>query len=109
MLRANMVSDAEAMCSKFTREGTSANDNLNEMQCMWYQTECAAAEHRKGNHGAALKLCHQIDRHFTEILEDQFDFHTYCLRKMTLRSYVGLIRLEDKLRGHKFYSKCAHL
>jgi len=29
-------------------------------------------------------------QHFTEITEDQFDFHTYCLRKFTLRSYVSL-------------------
>lgn len=32
------------------------------------------------------------------------------MRKMTLRSYVGLLRLEDVLRGHPFYfraAKCA--
>ena len=32
------------------------------------------------------------------------------MRKMTLRSYVGLLRLEDVLRSHPFYfkaSKCA--
>lgn len=49
-------------------------------------------------------------QHFSEIIEDQFDFHTYCMRKMTLRSYVGLLRLEDVLRGHPFYfraAKCA--
>lgn len=46
-------------------------------------------------------------QHFAEIIEDQFDFHTYCLRKMTLRSYMGLLRLEDVLRGHPFYFKAA--
>lgn len=29
------------------------------------------------------------------------------MRKMTLRSYVGLLRLEDVLRGHEFYFKAA--
>lgn len=29
------------------------------------------------------------------------------MRKMTLRSYVGLLRLEDVLRGHAFYFKAA--
>jgi hypothetical protein len=29
------------------------------------------------------------------------------MRKMTLRSYVGLLRLEDVLRGHPFYFKAA--
>ena len=47
-------------------------------------------------------------QHFTDIVEDQFDFHTYCMRKMTLRSYIDLLRLEDELRSHKFYKKAAH-
>ncbi len=47
-------------------------------------------------------------QHFTEIVEDQFDFHTYCMRKMTLRSYVELLRLEDVLRSQKFYERAAH-
>lgn len=46
-------------------------------------------------------------QHFTEIIEDQFDFHTYCMRKMTLQSYIGLLRLEDILHSHPFYFKVA--
>lgn len=30
------------------------------------------------------------------------------MRKMTLRSYMDLLRLEDVLRSHKFYEKAAH-
>merc|ERR1719495_1969438 len=107
MLRAKRVKEAENMCSKFTREGVPAMDNLNEMQCMWFQSECAMAFQRMGQYGEALKKCYEIDRHFTEIIEDQFDFHTYCMRKMTLKAYVGLLRLEDELRAHKFYEKTA--
>lgn len=107
MLRANMLKEAEDTCAKFTREGVCAMENLNEMQCMWFQTECALAYHRLEQWGDALKKCHEVDRHFSEIIEDQFDFHTYCMRKMTLRSYVGLLRLEDVLRGHPFYFKAA--
>lgn len=46
-------------------------------------------------------------KHFFEITDDQFDFHTYCMRKMTLRAYVDLLRLEDILRRHAFYFKAA--
>jgi N-alpha-acetyltransferase 15/16, NatA auxiliary subunit len=106
-LRANKIKEAEEMCAKFTREGVSAMENLNEMQCMWFQTETAAAYHRLGQLGECLKKCHEIDRHFSEIIEDQFDFHTYCMRKMTLRSYVDLLRLENRLRDHPFYFKAA--
>lgn len=107
MLRGNMIREAEEICAKFTREGVSAMENLNEMQCMWFQTECALAYQRMERWGDALKKCHEIERHFAEIIEDQFDFHTYCMRKMTLRSYVGLLRLEDVLRRHPFYFKAA--
>ena len=37
-------------------------ENLNEMQCMWFQTECAAAYRRLSNFGEALKKCHEVDR-----------------------------------------------
>ncbi|XP_076646655.1 N-alpha-acetyltransferase 15/16 isoform X1 [Halictus rubicundus] len=107
MLRANLIKEAEETCGKFTREGVLAMENLNEMQCMWIQTEAAIAYKRLGKYGEALKKCHEVDRHFSEIIEDQFDFHTYCMRKMTLRSYVGLLRLEDVLRAHPFYFKAA--
>ena len=40
--------------------------------------------------------CGDVVQHFTDWIDDQFDFHTYCLRKMTMRAYVGLLRLEDK-------------
>lgn len=109
MLAANMVQPAQEMCSKFTREGVSAMENLNEMQCMWFQNDSAHAYHRLGQYGQALKMCHQVDRHFTEIIEDQFDFHTYCMRKMTLRSYVQLLRLEDVLRSNEFFWEASRL
>ncbi|XP_066937561.1 N-alpha-acetyltransferase 15, NatA auxiliary subunit isoform X2 [Macrobrachium rosenbergii] len=108
LLKANLVRQAEEMCSKFTREGVSAMENLNEMQCMWFQTECAQAYYRLGQFGDSLRKCHEVDRHF-QIIEDQFDFHTYCMRKMTLRSYVELLRLEDVLRNNRFYWDAARI
>merc|ERR1719336_3709785 len=107
LLRADKVPEAEVMCGKFTREGVPPMDNLNEMQCMWFQAECALSFQRMGQFGECLKKCAEIDRHFSEIIEDQFDFHTYCMRKMTLKAYVDLLRLENKLRSHKFYEKTA--
>ncbi|MEE6471071.1 hypothetical protein FKM82_009170 [Ascaphus truei] len=95
------------MKAKIYKEGTPAMENLNEMQCMWFQTECATAYQRQGKYGDALKKCHEIERHFFEVTDDQFDFHTYCMRKMTLRAYVDLLRLEDILRQHVFYFKAA--
>uniref|UniRef100_A0A8C1BWF5 N-alpha-acetyltransferase 15, NatA auxiliary subunit b n=1 Tax=Cyprinus carpio carpio TaxID=630221 RepID=A0A8C1BWF5_CYPCA len=107
LLKASLIKEAEEMCAKFTREGASAVENLNEMQCMWFQTECALAYNSMKKYGEALKKCHEIERHFVEITDDQFDFHTYCMRKMTLRSYVDLLKLEDVLRMHPFYFRAS--
>lgn len=62
MLRANLIKEAEETCGKFTREGVLAMENLNEMQCMWIQTEAANAYKRLGKYGEALKKCHEVDR-----------------------------------------------
>ncbi|MGG6498026.1 UNVERIFIED_CONTAM: hypothetical protein NY603_34390, partial [Bacteroidetes bacterium 56_B9] len=37
----------------------------------------------------------------------QFDFHTFSLRKGMIRSYVEMIRWEDKLREHPFFTRAA--
>lgn len=79
------------------------------MQCMWFGSECAAAHRRRGAIGEALRKCHQIERNFNEIVEDQFDFHTYCMRKVTLCAYIKLLKLEDVLRSHRFYFEAARI
>lgn len=109
LLRAKKVAHAEQMCSKFTRAGVSVTENLNEMQCMWFHLETAHAYLKMNMYGMSLKKCFEIDAFFSEVTEDQFDFHTYCMRKMTLRSYVRLLRMEDVLRSHRFYFEAAEL
>ena len=47
-----------------------------------------------GRLGRALKYFVAVRKHYDDMREDQFDFHSYCLRKMTLRSYVHLLRAE---------------
>jgi len=79
------------------------------MQCMWFGTEMAAAYQRQNQIGAALRKCHQIEKNFIEITDDQFDFHTYCMRKVTLCAYIRLLNLEDLLRSHSFYFKAAKI
>lgn len=62
MLRGNMIKEAEEIAGKFTRESTSPFEYLKEMQCMWFETECANSYYRLGQYGEALKKCHQVER-----------------------------------------------
>lgn len=104
-----MLDKAEETCALFTREGQPAVENLNEMQCMWFLTESARTYFNNKDWANTLQKCHEVEKHFVDIVEDQFDFHPYSMRKMTLRAYIGLLRLEDEIRGHNFFNKVADI
>lgn len=53
----------------------------------------------------ALKKFLGVSKHFEDFVEDQFDFHGYCVRKMTLRSYIDLLKIEDDIYGEIAFSK----
>lgn len=46
-------------------------------------------------------------KHFEDFHEDQFDFHAYCVRKVTLRAYTEVLRFEDNLWGEDYYFTAA--
>ena len=46
-------------------------------------------------------------KHFEDIHEDQFDFHSYCIRKVTLRAYCDVLEWEDVLWGQPYYRRAA--
>lgn len=48
-----------------------------------------------------------VTKHFDDFQEDQFDFHSYCLRKVTLRAYISVLRYEDVVYGHDFFCQAA--
>jgi hypothetical protein len=48
-----------------------------------------------------------VVKHFEDFHEDQFDFHSYCVRKVTLRAYTEVLRYEDHLWGEPYYGRAA--
>ena len=48
-----------------------------------------------------------VVKHFEDFHEDQFDFHSYCIRKVTLRAYTDVLRWEDNLWGQPYYGEAA--
>ena len=95
--------------SKFTRNEAIGGPlgDLHDMQCVWYITEDGESYLRQGKLGLALKRFYSINDIFEVWQEDQFDFHSFSLRKGQIRAYVDMIRWEDHLREHPFFSRAA--
>lgn len=93
----------------FTKADTPGGPlaDLLDMQSLWYLTEDGEANARLGNTGLALKRFHSVYNIFDIWQEDQFDFHSFSLRKGMVRAYVDMVRWEDHLRDHPFYTRVA--
>lgn len=74
---------------------------------MWYELASGESYFRQGDLGRSLKRFLAVEKHYADITEDQFDFHSYCLRKMTLRTYVDMLKFQDRLHSHSYFHKAA--
>lgn len=108
-LRNNESEKALKTVGLFTRPETVGGPlaDLLDMQCIWYMTEDGESYARQGNIALALKRFHTVANIFDVWHEDQFDFHSFSLRKGHIRAYVDMIRWEDHVRDHPFYSRAA--
>ena len=108
LLQANRIEEADATIALFTRHEGDPQQNLFDMQCMWYELACGESNLRQCNFGPALKKFAAVEKHFKDMEDDEFDFHSYCMRKVTLRTYLQLLRCSDTLFGHPFFKRAAH-
>lgn len=108
-LRNNETEAAIKTLGMFTRAETVGGPlaDLHDMQCMWFLTEDGESYARQGKLGLALKRFTSIYNIFDVWQEDQFDFHSFSLRKGQIRAYIDMIRWEDQLRDHPFYTRAA--
>lgn len=60
------------------------------MAASWFELEWAEAQIRAGKPGLAMKKALAVHTHFEDFVEDQFDFHTYCMRKVRFSSCSAL-------------------
>ncbi|KAL8808631.1 MAG: hypothetical protein Q9200_004175 [Gallowayella weberi] len=81
--------------------------DLIEMQCMWYITEDGESYLRQGKLGLALKRFMCVYDIFEIWQEDQFDFHTFSMKKGQIRAYIDMVKWQDHLREHPFFSRAA--
>ncbi|EPS36740.1 hypothetical protein H072_9699 [Dactylellina haptotyla CBS 200.50] len=108
MLRNDCNEEAIKTMGLFTRNDVNGPlGDLLEMQCVWYITEDGESYVRQGKFGLALKRFHAIYKIFEDWTDDQFDFHSFSLRKGMIRAYIEMVRWEDSLWSHPFFRRAA--
>ena len=101
--------EAERLATLFTRDAENYKTNLFDMQCNWYAYE-AGHSHEKfeKNVGRALKYYREIRTHCEQVIEDQIDFHRYCVNvKRTLRSFLDTMKMCDNIYASEWFKKAA--
>ncbi len=108
-LRNNEHETAVSTMGLFTRKEAVGGPlgDLTDMQCVWFLTEDGESYLRQGKLSLALKRFKTVYEIFETWTDDQFDFHSFSLRKGMVRAYVDMIRWEDKLRDHPFFTRAA--
>jgi len=102
--RVNQVAEAQTVMSAFSREG-SEELNCHDNQSMWYELECGEAFLRLGQLPKAVEEFDWVLKNLEEIYEGQYDYHAYCVRKMTLRGYFQFLAFENGLYKAPAYSR----
>jgi len=104
-LRANRVQEGMDTIAMFTKHDGDSEKMLYDLQCIWYEIEVGQAYERLKKWGPALKKYYAVEKHFTDFMEDQFDFHGFCIRKSTLRAYLDSVANLDNILAHKFFQR----
>ncbi|KAL6451175.1 NAT1 N-terminal acetyltransferase A complex subunit NAT1 [Candida maltosa Xu316] len=124
LLRADKVDEAIDCISLFTKleeDAINGCKDLHIMQANWVLVESAEAyvriyhkylkqlqeateateiqENVEIYRGLALKRFHAVLKNFDIFYNDQYDFHSYCLRRGTPRDYVATLKWEDKIHS----------
>lgn len=95
-LRADRVEEGMNTIAMFTKHDGDPQQTLFDLQCIWYELELGESLVRKGQLGLALKKFYAVEKHFTDFVEDQFDFHAFSIRKVTrIRCFTFLIFVDD--------------
>jgi peptide alpha-N-acetyltransferase len=108
LLRADQVPEAMTTIEMFTKhDGGDPQYTLYELQCIWYELEMGESYARLGRNGLALKKFYAVEKHFLDFIEDKFDFHSYCVRKGTLRAYLDMVESMQSLFCHRNFQRAA--
>mmetsp|Transcript_34692 Transcript_34692/g.61018 ORF Transcript_34692/g.61018 Transcript_34692/m.61018 type:complete len:580 (+) Transcript_34692:86-1825(+) len=95
-LRAGDVPHALQVMAPFCRE-QGEELNFHDVQSLWFEAEKAEAHLRAQDWQEAFKEFKFIVKHFEDFKAAQSEFHSYCLRRYNLISYVDFLKFVDSI------------
>eukprot|EP00963_Diacronema_lutheri_P004222 scaffold319_cov362-Pavlova_lutheri.AAC.33 len=101
LFEAGDADKASMLAETFTKDKDAQGrilNGLDDMQCSWFALGGGRCFMRQGKIQEALNRFTVLRDFFEDFQEDQFDFHLYCLRKSTLRTYIEALRFIDDMR-----------
>ena len=109
-LRANKFELAEDIVNLFLREKEqSVPKSMKELQCSWYEVLCGLQHLALNDYETSVRILLRVAEHYSTFIEDQSNFHYYCVRKMTIRSYVDMLRwAANRVSGDKPHIDACH-
>jgi tetratricopeptide (TPR) repeat protein len=101
LVRNNELEKSLETMKEFIRDPIS-DENIEHTQCMWYESECGFNYLQGGDILRAHRLFKMIFNHFNTLVEDQFDFYNYCLRRFMINDFANTIEYMDRILDNKY-------
>jgi hypothetical protein len=86
MLKCNLNEEAEA-CMAIFFKACGYEQGVHDVQTMWFESMSAKSYYRKGDWRRALNEFHWIDKHIDQMVQCQYDYYMYAIRKYALQAF----------------------
>jgi tetratricopeptide (TPR) repeat protein len=111
-LRCDNVEEGERLIALFARHDAQKPHadpllSVRDVQAFWFEIASGQAFERRSEWGRALRRFVHIESIYDQIYEDSYEYHTYCIRKVTLRAYSSLMYGLARRKGCIYYLNAA--
>lgn len=107
MLKVNLTEEGEA-CMNIFFKACGYETGVHEVQTMWFECMSAKAYFRLKNWRGALNEFHWIDKHTKAMVDNQYDYYCYAIRKYALKAFEEQCDFSDrKLFYNRYVSRAA--
>lgn len=105
LLRDNQHEASEKVMLRWSEDQVTKEYNGHDLQNSWYETECAGTFMRQKEYLSAFRMYFYVECHINTMIDDQYDFHFYTLRKFLINKYLEMLAGEKTLFKNPYFIK----